>query len=186
MIGSIFVLCGCSFVAPATIPPVAGEFNRTAVDGSMDRGHVARAERCGNRLTSHRSAALNSYYIQTTFAVAGAIFAGGGGGGGLTAALSSSGDTQQIGGYVALIGGILSVLSNAISLALTDPSERLALRARAMPFYNRALSLAYELGDGSVSDAETRRSLGRQLTEALQACIDDGVATAGTTQRLVF
>lgn len=170
---------GCSFVAPAAIPPVASSFQNTGADGSTNVSHVSSAESCAGRLNAHRSAALAAYYIRTIFIVLGAILAGGGGGGGLTSILSDNPDTQAIGGWVALIGGGVSVFSTAFGLVLDDPTNRLELRGRAVPYFNLALSLADELRDGGLTDVTIRRAKGRELATALRACIDDGSVPAG-------
>lgn len=185
------ILCvlssGCSFVKPALIPPVVdsnthvSRFHGTGM-GTDDSEETRQAELCAGRLNGHANAANTAYGVRSTFSVIGAVLGGGGGGGGgLTAVLSTDSDTQKIGGYIAIAGGILGVVGAALGQVLTDPSARLDIRARALPYWSRALAHARELQRISPAlDATERQRVHDQMMDELEACINDGVPIPAT------
>ncbi len=171
---------GCAFVKPQAIPDTDAVdfFSKTGPATADVPSDIAQARRCGQRLNGHANSAESSYAVRTTFAVIGAVLAGaGGGGGGLTAVLSNNTSTQQLGGYLALVGGGVGIVAGALGIFLIDPSRSLDTRAKSIPYYNRAIDTAN--GVRAAKDEATRASLEAKMIEELRTCIQDGQLPAG-------
>jgi hypothetical protein len=168
----VVVMCGCSFVPPSSIPSVqeSREFSGTS-GGQNDADVMGLAQQCVDRLNSHRDAAVDSNGVRTVFAVVISILGGSvGGGAGLATLLSNEPQTRQVGGWVATISPLVGVIGASIGAALTDPTQRIALRARAAPFYQLAAQHAEALRRDP-SDPDDHRP---DLIRSLRICISDG------------
>lgn len=149
-VGASFLLSSaCAFSPPGPITRRDTWFGTNASDST----YTQLAERCVSRVDRHGMAVRRSYYTSTGFSIAGAALAGtAGAGGGLAAVLSSNDGVQEVGGVLAIVGGVVGAIGSAISIGLADPQgERLEMYYASLDALRRAERLARNAVDPSVT-----------------------------------
>lgn len=180
-----FCISACNFVAPAAISDIrtSQRFSGTGSSGADDETVIRSAEECAGRLNWHRNSALSAFSARTTFSVTSSILGGTtSGSGGLTSLLSSDPATKTVGGVLAIAGAVIAIIGNSVSNVLADPSERVARRANAIGYFNRATQLADSLRDNN--NQQERAQTQRELLRNLSICLADGDATQFPAVRL--